>query len=228
MRVIPDRRRARCRGPRIPCIVAAVVAAFVVAGCAPRLRPLSGTPAPASLPRAALPPGQRRIVFKWQLDDPDLTARGEGAARLAPPDSVRLDFFLAGGAASGAAVLIDRELRLPSQAPDLSRRLVPPPPLLWGALGRLAVPPASDTVARVDGDTLRADIGNPIAWRLTFVRDTLRRVERVEGGRIIEWVERFADGRVRYRHENNRRQLDLSITRSDTVSAFDPAIWELP
>jgi hypothetical protein len=196
--------------------------------CAPRLRPLPGVPAPKTLPRATLSGPHRRIVFQWQLDDPDLTARGEGAARIAPPDSARLDFFLAGGAASGAAVLIDRELRLPSRAEDISRRLVPPPSLLWAALGRLAIPAARDTAVRVDADTLRADIGAPVAWRLTFVRDTLRRVERVDGGRVIEWVERFHDGRLRYRHEVSRRQLDLHITRSDDVTAFDPAIWQLP
>jgi hypothetical protein len=167
-------------------------------------------------------------VFRWQLEDPDFIARGEGAARIAPPDSARLDFFLAGGLGSGAAVLIDRDLRLPSAAEDLARRLIPPPPLLWGALGRLAVPPFPDTVARVDGDTLRADIGTPVAWRVTFIHDTLRRVERVDGGRVIEWVERFSGSPVRYRHEVSRRRLDLFISRADEVDAFDANIWILP
>jgi len=206
--------------------VAAVLAAALA--CAPRLRPLRGVPAPTALPRTTLPSHPRRIVFQWQLDDPDLTARGDGAARIAPQDSARLDFFLAGGAASGAAVLIGDQLRLPSRAEDLSRRLVPPAPLLWGALGRLAIPASRDTVVRVDADTLRADIGIPVAWRLTFVHDTLRKVERIDGGRVVEWVQRFADGRLRYRHEVSRRQLDLHITRTDDVSAFDPAIWDLP
>jgi hypothetical protein len=206
----------------------AVAVISLAAGCAPRLKPMPGAPTPVALPRTTLPPGHRRIVFNWELEDPDLTARGEGAARIAPPDSARLDFFLAGGMGSGAAVLIDGILRLPSQAEDLSRRLVPPPPLLWAALGRLAIPEARDTVVRVDGETLRADIGTPVAWRVTFVRDTLRKLERVEGGRIIEWVERFAGGRVRYRHEVSHRRLDLLITRSDDVSAFDPTIWDLP
>lgn len=208
--------------------LAALSLLLASSGCAPRLRPLAGVAAPASLPRAQLPAERRRLVFRWELEDRDLVARGEGAARIAPPDSARLDFFLAGGAGSGAAVLVDGELRLPSRADDMGRRLVPPPPLLWGALGRLALPALPDTVARVDSDTLRADIGLPVAWRVTFVRDTLRKVERVDGGRVVEWVQRFVDGRVRYRHEGSRRQLDLFITRSDEVSAFDPAIWELP
>lgn len=203
-------------------------AVLAVLGCAPKLRPLAGAPAPGRLPAGVVFTSPHRFVFRWELQDPDLTARGEGAARVAPPDSARLDFFLAGGSASGAAVLIGGELRLPSRADDMSRRLVPPAPLLWAALGRVAVPPAADTVVRVDGDTLRADIATPVAWRLTFVRDSLRRVERVNGGRIVEWVERGADGRVRYRHETSRRRLDLSVTRSDEVGAFDAAIWDLP
>ena len=206
-------------------LVALAVLSALIAGtaCAPRLRPLPGARAPAALPRAELPAGHHRIVFQWELEDPDLTARGEGAARMASPDSVRLDFFLAGGLGSGAAVLIGTELRLPSGAADVVRRLVPPPPLLWAALGRLAVPALADTNARVDGDTLRADIGVPVAWRITFVRDTLRRLERVDDGRVVEWVERGS--RVRYRNELSRRRLDLTISRTDQTDAFDSAIW---
>ncbi len=197
--------------------------------CAPRLEPLSGTVAPTvALPPAELPSGSRRIVFRWELEDPDMIARGEGAARVTSPDSARLDFFLAGGLASGAAVLVGDDLRVPSAAASLSRRLVPPPPMLWAALGRLAVPVTRDTVVRVDGDTLRADIGLPVAWRVTFVRGVLGRIERVDGGRVIEWVQRSADGQLRYRHEVNRRQLDLFILRTDPVSGFDSEIWILP
>jgi len=72
-------------------VVAAILAA--ACACAPRLRPLPGIPAPTVLPRTTLPSHPRRIVFQWQLDDPDLTARGDGAARIAPQDSARLDSF---------------------------------------------------------------------------------------------------------------------------------------
>lgn len=198
-------------------------------GCAPRLAPLDGTLAPGvRMPRAEIPSGYWRVVFRWEMEDPDMAARGEGAARIAGPDSARLDFFLGGGLASGAAVLIGDELRVPSRADDVSRRLVPPPPMLWASLGRLALPVTRDTVVRVDGDTLRADIGVPTAWRVTFVRDTLRRIEHVKEGRVVEWVQRDADGRLRYRHEGSRRQLDLFVTRTDQVSAFDSDIWHLP
>lgn len=206
----------------------ALAGLLLLLGCVPRLSPLPGVAAARALPRAELPRGSRRVVFRWELEDPDMAARGEGAARMASPDSVRLDFFLGGGLASGAAVLIQNDLRVPSGADAISRRLVPPPPMLWAALGRLALPVMRDTVVRVDADTLRADIGTPVAWRVTFVRDTLRRIERVEGGRVTEWVQRFVDGRLRYRHEGSRRQLDLFVTRSDLVDEFDSSIWILP
>ena len=205
-----------------------MLAMFALSACAPRIKPLPGAPAPAVLPRAEIPRGHHRFVFQWQLEDVDLVSRGEGAARIASPDSGRLDFFLAGGFGSGAAVLIGDELRLPSSSEDLARRLVPPAPLLWAALGRLAVPALPDTTARLSGDTLRADIGRPVAWRITFVRDSLRRVERIDDGRVVEWVDRSVDARVRYRHSTSRRQLDLSLTRSERVSGFDPSIWLLP
>lgn len=213
---------------RVQAGVAVLALMISVAACAPRLRPLGGSSAPVPVPRTTLPLGHHRIVFRWELEDPDFTARGDGAARIAAPDSARLDFFLGGGVGSGAAVLIHDELRLPSRAEDLARQVVPPAPLLWATLGRVAFPALPDTVTRVDGDTLRADIGAPVAWRLTFVSDTLRRVERVDRGRVIEWVDRSSDGHLRYRQEVTRRQLDLFLTRSDEVSAFDPAIWQLP
>jgi hypothetical protein len=203
--------------------VAAAVVGLAIWACAPRLRPLPGTSTPAAFPRSELPRGYQRAIFQWTLEDPDISARGEGAARSAWPDSVRLDFFIAGGMGSGAAVLIGGDLRLPPSAHEIARRLIPPAPLLWAALGRLMVPPLPDTTARVDGDTLRADIGVPVAWRVTFVRDSLRRLERVDDGRIVEWVDRAS--RVRYRNELSRRQLDLTITRVDPSGAFDPIIW---
>jgi hypothetical protein len=215
------------RGVRVPSLARAAIALGWLASvaCAPRLQPLTGSPAPRRLPRTDLAPGHRRVVFTWTFVDRDLEGRGEGAARLAAPDSARVDFFLAGGLGSGAAVLIGDDLRLPQSTGRLERQLVPPAPLLWAALGRAAVPPAPDTVARVDGDTLRVDIGKPAAWRLVFARDTLRRVERVDDGRIVESVARLADGHVRYRNAVSRRRLDLFVTRSDNASTFDATIW---
>ena len=197
--------------------------AVLVSACAPRLRPLAGTPvAIARIPEGRLPPGHRHIVFRWEATDPDMTVRGEGAARIAPPDSARLDFFLAGGLGGGWAILVADSLRAPGGA--AVDRLVPPAPLLWATLGRFSVTPARDTVVRVDGELLRADLGTPVSWRVTFRGDSLVRLERVADGRVVEWVDRSGD-RVRYRHETSRRELHLTITRSQPSPAFDASIW---
>jgi hypothetical protein len=157
------------------------------------------------------------------LNDAELSARGDGVARIAPPDSVRMDFFLGGGMGGGAAVLIGDSLIVPG--PDMARRLVPPRSLLWAALGRLDLPAERDTVVRVDGGVLRADIGTPVHWRASFRGDTLIRLERVDGGRLQEWVQRTADKKIEYRNEGARRSLSLVIQRSDPVPAFDASIW---
>jgi hypothetical protein len=170
------------------------------------------------------PAGYSKIVFNWEYDDREMTGRGDGVARIASPDSARLDFFLAGGFGGGAAVLIRDSLVVPGGI-DMIRRLVPPPTLLWAALGRVALPNLPDTVIRVDGSTLRADIGRPVAWRLSFRGDTLVRAERVDGGRVAEWMERTSGSRIRYRNETARRSLQLTITRTDKVSEFDASIW---
>jgi hypothetical protein len=170
-----------------------------------------------------MPGGHHKLVFNWELEDRDMSGRGEGVARLAAPDSARLDFYLAGGFGSGAAILIGDSVQAPGG--DLVRRLVPPPTLLWAALGRVALPNLPDTVVRVDGTTLRADIGRPVAWRLTFQSDTLVRAERVDGGRVAEWMERSDASHVRYRNEGSRRSLRLTITRTEEVPEFDASIW---
>ena len=194
------------------------------AACAPRLRPLTGTAAPVRLPRAELPPGYRRVVFTWELRDPDLHVRGDGVARLAPPDSARLDFFVGGGLGGGSAVLIGQSIRAPGG--DLVRRLIPSPELLWASLGRLALPPIPDTTVRIDDGVLRADVGAPTVWRVTFRGDTLTRLDRVSDARVFEWVERPSATHVRYRHETARRDLTLVVQRViEEISPFDASIW---
>lgn len=193
-----------------------------LAACAPSLRPLSGVPAPALVPAATIPLGHHRLLFDWELHDGDITARGDGVARIAYPDSARLDLFLSGGFGSGAAILIDDSLQVTGG--NMVRRFVPAPPLLWATLGRAALPAARDTTARVDGELLRVDIGMPVNWRLTFRHDSLLRIERVRDGHIVEWVERSGKD-VRYRSEEARRSLVLTIKRADEVAPFDASIW---
>jgi hypothetical protein len=201
----------------------AVSAAAALLGCAPRAGSLGGAPAPARLPRAQLPPEPQRVDFRWEYRDGNLLARGDGVARIAPPDSVRLDFFVDGGLGGGSALLIGDDFYSPNG--DAVRKFLPPPPLLWASLGRLAVQPARDTTARIDGRTLRVDIGSDPTWRATFDGDRLARLERIQGGRMLEWVSRDSAGAVRYEHSLSQRTLSLTVTRTQRAPEFDAAIW---
>jgi hypothetical protein len=205
-----------------PVLLAAVIIALTAA-CGPKVAPLGGTVVPMRLPRTELPPVNQRIRFTWAYADLDLKGRGDGVARVAPPDSVRLDLFLAGGNSGGRAVLINDDLRAPGG--PMVRSFLPPPPMLWAALGRLRIPATADTAVRVDGDTVRADIGRDPRWRVTFVGQDLRRLELIHGDRLQQWVERSPDHKVTYRHLRANRSLDLNIVRVDTVPGFDATIW---
>lgn len=208
---------------RLHTPIALLLLAFGSGGCAPKLSALPGTPAPVALPTAEIPRGYSQIVFDWDYSDQEMKGKGNGVARIAGPDSARLDFFLAGGFAGGVAVLIGDTLQLPGV--DLFRRLIPPPALLWATLGRTVFPVTRDTAIRRDGGLLRADLGKPVEWRATFRADSLIRLERVDGGRVVEWIDRSGGRNIEYRQEAARRTLRLQITRVDIVTGFDASIW---
>jgi hypothetical protein len=203
----------------LACALIAAVA------CARAAAPLKGVLAPdRSLPTLTLPTGHRHIVFKWDYEEGDIVARGDGSVRTAAPDSARLDFFLGGGLAAGAALLIGDSLRTPRA--ELVRRYIPPTPMMWAALGRLAIPALPDTVVRIDGSILRADVGRPLQWRVTIRGDTLVGLEHISAGKITESVSRGANGVLSYEAPGARRRLRLTVLREQPGS-FDATIWSL-
>jgi len=198
---------------------------ILVGACAPAAAPLKGVLAPdRTLPSLNLPAGHRQIVFKWDYEEGEIAARGDGSVRTAAPDSARLDFFLGGGLGAGAAVLIGDSLRAPNA--QLARRYIPPTPMMWAALGRLAIPALPDTVIRIDGDLVRADVGRPVQWRVAIRGDTLVGLEHISGGKIIESFSRAANGVATYEAPGARRRLRLTVLREETGS-FNARIWSL-
>jgi hypothetical protein len=198
---------------------------LIVAGCAPRVAPLKGVLAPdRALPAISMARGHRHVVFKWDYQEGDIAARGDGSIRTAAPDSARLDFFLGGGLGAGGAVLIGDSLRTPHA--NLARRYIPPAPLMWAALGRLAIPPLADTVVRVDGELTRADIGRPLQWRVAIKGDTLVELDHVSDGKITESLTRDANGTLTFHAPGARRTLRLIVIREEPGS-FDASIWSL-
>jgi hypothetical protein len=198
---------------------------LIVAGCTPTAAPLKGVLAPdRTLPSIAMPSGHRHMVFRWDYQEGDIAARGDGSIRTAAPDSARLDFFLGGGLGAGGAILIGDSLRAPHA--NLARRYIPPAPLMWAALGRLAIPALPDTVVRVDGELTRADIGRPLQWRVAIKGDTLVELDHISDGKITESLTRGANGTMTFQAPGARRTLQLTVIREEPGS-FDASIWSL-
>jgi len=221
-----DRRSAVRVGRRCGLVretMRAIALVIVMTSCARAIAPLRGTPAPpSSIPRFELQ-GSRRLTFRWEFIQDPMVARGEGVARLTAPDSARLDFFIDGGFGSGYALVFGERIVAPGG--DLVRDMLPSAPMLWAAVGRLAVPPAIDTAATVDAGVLRADIGRDPRWRATIEGGRLTMLEHVEDGKVSESVVRSAEGVVRYTNRRARRTLRITVTREETVPGFDASIW---
>lgn len=185
---------------------------------APRVTPLTGIPVREVVPKTAVPPGHSRLIFRWDYDDPLFAARGEGVARIAAPDSIRIDFFADQGLGAGGAILIGDTLRT---AGEDGTRYLPPVPLLWAAVGVLRATGA-DTTMRRQGDTLWVELAG--SYRAALVGRQLIGLGRMEKGR---WRERvFVDSvQVAYRHYTARRKLTLTAMRRMTDAPFDPSIW---
>ena len=199
-----------------------VTAAIALAACAPAVQPLKGTPTVSrALPPLQVAPGHRKIVFNWEYTEGEMLTRGDGAVRIAAPDSARLDFFL--GGLGGAAALVGDTLR--ANGGGLVRRLIPPVPLLWAVLGRLAIPALPDTTIVVDGDLLHADVGRPVQWRVSARGDTLISLAHIPGGRVAEYVTRAPGGEVVYDVPSARRRLRITVLRTEETGPFDASIW---
>jgi hypothetical protein len=201
--------------------LAAVAFVFLVAGCARSVQPLKGVPSPSLLlPPLQLSARHSKIVFNWEYVDGESLTRGEGAVRLAAPDSARLDFFM--GGLGGAAALVGDTLR--ANAGGMVKRLLPPVPLMWAAFGRLAIPPLADTTVVIDGSLLRADIGRPVEWRVAARGDTLVTLAHIPGGKLSDQVTRSGN-EVIYEAPSSHRKLRLTIVRTEEGGTFDASIW---
>lgn len=205
-------------------LVRYAVALAGLLGCAraPLAGPLAGVPVARGVPDTRLPPGYRQLVFRWEYKERVFAARGDGVARIAPPDSVRIDLFLDNGNSGGFVILIADSLTALAQ--DEARRSLPPEPLLWAALGVVRVT-AADTIAHEDGSTLRVEVGRDPTWRMAFGGRGLERMEQVVKGRVEQAVERTDSTRVVYRQPAAGRSLVLTIRQSTPSTGFDAAIW---
>ncbi len=215
--------------------------ALALAGCAPRPPAVLSAAAFEPSSRAALaqaagrmaPAGHEIVRIGWRSDDGRVQYAGQGAARLAPPDSMRVDMAASLGVGRSTIIMTgDSALAQPA---DLADRVLPDRFALWAALGFIRVPADAERVDRL------ADAGRTL-WRVTDALgritvfetrgDTLVGATREEGGRVTSVLRltRGRDGRVtraRLTDYGRSLRLEVDITGREASEAFAPELWRL-
>lgn len=185
--------------------------------------------------------GSFRIVFRWDLEEPDLRASGRGVARIEGA-RVRIDLFSSRGEAVLNAALDGDSLRLPPGGGSFD----PPPALLLRAAFGLFVRPGPTWTPQWASGSRSGDL------RIRFVRATatpdsseqwarvqvvlspdrsLREISELEDGRPIRTVELDPGVRVPfpagvvYRDRAAFRELRLTVESIDEAEAYPPEIW---
>jgi hypothetical protein len=176
--------------------------------------------------------GHQLHRFRWQLQDERGAAGGRGTARLAAPDSVRLDVSGPLGSGRGSAVVVG-DSALWTDPEDVIERLVPSFPLMWAMFGLMRLPP--------DGAALRGLSDSSVtAWEAASGADTVAWVRQRAPARLLAEVraagkvvgrvetELAPDGRPlssRLTVPSVPARLDLTFTSSTASEPFPGSLW---
>ena len=221
--------------------------AGIAAGCAPSYGPTLRTVVPAGLPPVerdsvlawvgrTTPTSYRGHPFKWAFKSPDEGVGGKGNARIAPPDSLRLDMAgPLGSKRTAGMVLGDSAVWVTRQ--DVLDKIIPSYPLLWAMLGVARRPPPD---ALIRGGVA----GDLTAWEYAVGADTIEYVHTAgksptlqalvrQEGRVVGRVETHfgLDGSLvssRLYLPEGPSRLELTFTGDTTPASFKPEIWNQP
>jgi hypothetical protein len=176
--------------------------------------------------------GHQLHRFRWQLQDERGAAGGRGTARLAAPDSVRLDVSGPLGSGRGSAVVVG-DSALWTDPEDVIERLVPSFPLMWAMFGMMRLPP--------DGAALRGLSDSSVTvWEAASGADTVAWVRQRAPSRLLAEVraagkvvgrvetELAPDGRPlssRLTVPSVPARLDLTFTSSTASEPFPGSLW---
>jgi len=192
-----------------------------VAGIAATVRTGSGVSQPT------------HIIFDWDYADSRGPLRGEGAARVNPPDLFRLDLFSSGNG-SLSAVLVDDRVRSDGELEDFQ---LPPPAFLYAMAGVFR--PGSD-VPRGGFESgeyrvleYAGEGGSQVYFYLSGER--LTRVEERRGARVerrieITWgPDPHWPREARYRDDVNENRVRWELVRLRTQpEPYASDTYELP
>lgn len=227
------------------CALSYIGAGALLIGCRHPIPPLVPLPlAPASWDSAvgwtrSLVPSRRTLIrFRWKYSDGDKDYAGRAAVRIAPPDSLRIDYAGPFNWGAGAAVVVG-DSTLWADPEKNFRSLVPAVRMLWAGLG-IVRPPAAGAAVFGDGQAQAAD-SNARIWRFVQGDDTLD--YRLASGRVrvleAEWRAngkvfarsraeldvRAMPGSARIDFPEGRARFEFTVGAVDTAAVFDSTTW---
>jgi hypothetical protein len=234
----PLRRRHLLDPLRAGSYIAACVAVVACRGRPAPLIPEPLAPIPAESVPAWVgrngPPRATALRFRWRYRDNRRSGGGRGTARVAPPDSLRVDWAAVLGLKSGAAVVLGDSLQWADPKDNFTSSVPAAVELVWTALG--VTRPAREGVT-VFGmrDSVR------IQWRYVEREDTVDFVLTAAPARTLqaEW-RRAARVMARSRTElgpgglptsaridvpERSARFEVTFVGVDTAATFDPALW---
>lgn len=168
----------------------ALALAWIATGCAASFQqgpPLADPLAVAGRARAASGTDRpSQVRFRWEYADERGNLRGDGVARVNPPDRFRLDLFATEG--SMAAVLVDDWLDTLGEIEDVQ---LPAPPFLYAMAGVFRPgADAPDGGFEGDGTQVLSYAAGEDGVRWYYLRDgRLERVEERRDGRVWRRIE---------------------------------------
>lgn len=131
-------------------------------------------------------PASRELVqLRWQYSDGERDAKGRGAARLAPPDSLRLDVSVP---VLGRATLVFAGDSTWVAPEELAGEVLPPRAIVWAMFG-VVRPPGPDmrieASEAADRRLYRLTARDGLTTLLELRGDTLLGATQTKGGRLV-------------------------------------------
>ncbi|MDQ2670679.1 MAG: hypothetical protein M3Y31_08615 [Gemmatimonadota bacterium] len=171
--------------------------------------------------------------YRWLYRDERSSIGGRGSARVAPPDSVRLDVSLALGVGSGSGVVVN-DTMLWGRPQELLARFVPDYNLMWAMFGVARQPPAGATITGADQGSSRAwryaDGPDTVAYVLTSGETPRLEAEVKRGRQVLGRVEtRYTaagtPASTRLDVPTGPARLDITFEQIDSVAPFPADLW---
>jgi hypothetical protein len=181
-----------------------------------------------------VPAGSELLSLRWRFRDAEQGVSGRGAARVAPPDSLRVD--VRGPLGFGRGTLVLAGPTAWADPEGLVRQLLPSRFLIWAMLGVVQAPDSAERFeAGGDGPRrwLRVVEAGAVVTTFELHGDTLVGVVRTRGDRMVGRLAlvRGGDGRVRHATAEDlerHARLDFDIDNRAPIGAFPAEVWRRP